>query len=71
MRYFCRLVTPVGGTVMEPFMGSGSTGKAAKLEGFDFIGIELDSNYYNMAIHRINHKPPTKTKMELTDLFDT
>lgn len=42
MRYLCRLVTPPGGTVLDIFMGSGSTGKAAVLEGFSFIGIELD-----------------------------
>jgi site-specific DNA-methyltransferase (adenine-specific) len=42
MKYLCRLVTPPGGTVLDPFMGSGSTGKAARQEGFDFIGIELD-----------------------------
>ena len=53
MRYLCRLVTPVGGKVMDPFMGSGSTGKAATLEGFDFIGIELDPEYALIAAARI------------------
>jgi site-specific DNA-methyltransferase (adenine-specific) len=43
MRYLCRLVTPRGGTVLDPFMGSGSTGKAAVLEGFNFIGIEREA----------------------------
>ena len=42
MRYLCRLVTPPGGLILDPFMGSGSTGKAAVLEGFRFIGIERD-----------------------------
>ena len=42
------------GVVVDPFMGSGSTGKAAKLEGFDFIGIEMDSNYYEIAKKRIS-----------------
>ncbi len=53
MRYLCRLVTPAGGVVMDPFMGSGSTGKAAALEGFRFIGIEMDPDYAAIAIARI------------------
>ena len=53
MRYLCRLVTQPGGTVLDPFMGSGSTGKAAKLEGFNFIGIERDPAYYLIAAQRI------------------
>ena len=53
MRYLCRLVTPPGGTVLDPFMGSGSTGKAAMLEGFDFIGIERDAEYVKIAEARI------------------
>ena len=59
MRYLCRLVTPPGGTVLDPFMGSGSTGKAAKLEGFDFVGIERDQDYFQIAQARIAavHKP--------------
>lgn len=55
MRYLCRLVTPKNGNVLDPFMGSGSTGKAAMLEGFDFIGIELSEDYLNIAEHRIKH----------------
>jgi hypothetical protein len=53
MRYLCRLVTPPGGTVLDPFMGSGSTGKAAMLEGFNFIGIERDPEYVKIAEARI------------------
>lgn len=53
MRYLCRLVTPPGGIILDPFMGSGSTGKAAKLEGFDFIGIERDESYFHIAKARI------------------
>jgi site-specific DNA-methyltransferase (adenine-specific) len=55
MRYLCRLVTPPGGTVLDPFMGSGSTGKAAMLEGFSFLGMELDDEYFKIAEARINH----------------
>ena len=53
MRYLCRLVTPPGGVVLDPFMGSGSTGKAAMLEGFRFIGCELSPEYAEIANKRI------------------
>jgi site-specific DNA-methyltransferase (adenine-specific) len=53
MRYLCRLVTPPGGIVLDPFMGSGSTGKAAMLEGFEFIGIEREASYHAIAEQRI------------------
>jgi len=53
MRYLCRLVTPPGGTVLDPFMGSGSTGKAALLEGFRLIGIEREAEYVEIARARI------------------
>ena len=53
MRYLCRLVTPPGGVVLDPFMGSGSTGKAAMLEGFHFVGIERDAEYLEIAKSRI------------------
>jgi site-specific DNA-methyltransferase (adenine-specific) len=55
MRYLCRLVTPPGGIVLDPFMGSGSTGKAAILEGFQFIGIERETEYLAIAEARISH----------------
>jgi len=55
MRYLCRLVTPPGGTVLDPFTGSGSTGKAAILEGFRFIGIEREAEYIEIARARIQH----------------
>jgi len=54
MRYLCRLVTPVGGVVLDPFAGSGSTGKAAVLEGFQFIGIEREPEYVDIARARIS-----------------
>jgi site-specific DNA-methyltransferase (adenine-specific) len=53
MRYLCRLVTPPGGLILDPFMGSGSTGKAALLEGFRFTGIELNPEYIEIARARI------------------
>jgi DNA modification methylase len=53
MRYLCRLVTQPGGVVLDPFMGSGSTGKAAVLECFRFVGIERDETYFEIAKRRI------------------
>jgi DNA modification methylase len=53
MRYLCRLVTPPNGTILDPFTGSGSTGKAAMLEGFQFIGIEREAEYVEIAKARI------------------
>ena len=58
MRYLCRLVTPPGGVVLDPFMGSGSTGKAAVLEGFRFIGCELSAEYLAIAEARIRAAQP-------------
>jgi site-specific DNA-methyltransferase (adenine-specific) len=53
MRYLCRLVTPPGGLIVDPFAGSGSTGKAAILEGFQFVGFELDPQYTAIANARL------------------
>ena len=58
MKYLCRLVTPKGGVVLDPFMGSGSTGMAAKDEGFDFIGIEKEQEYFEIASARIKVSSP-------------
>ena len=58
MKYLCRLVTPKGGVVLDPFMGSGSTGMAAKDEGFDFIGIEKEKEYFEIAEARIKVSSP-------------
>ena len=58
MRYLCRMVTPKGGTVLDPFMGSGSTGMAAKDEGFDFIGIEKEKEYFEICESRIKRFAP-------------
>jgi len=56
MLYLIKLVTPKGGTVLEPFMGSGSTGKAAVRGGYDFIGIEKEEEYYNISKQRIENE---------------
>jgi len=58
MQYLCRLVTPKNGTVLDLFMGSGSTGIAAKDEGFNFIGIEKDKEYFEIAGARIKSSSP-------------
>ena len=58
MKYLCRLVTPKNGTVLDPFMGSGSTGMAAKDEGFEFIGIEREKEYFEIAESRITRFAP-------------
>lgn len=49
MRYLCRLITPPSGLILDPFAGSGSTGKAAMLEGFSFVGIEMQEEYAAIA----------------------
>ena len=56
MAYLCRLITPTGGVVLDPYMGSGSTGKAAVREGFSFVGCELDTDYYEIATERVNNE---------------
>lgn len=55
MRYLLRMVTPPHGTALDPFLGSGSTGKAAMLEDFQFIGIERDPAYFAIACARLEH----------------
>lgn len=62
MRWLCRLVTPPGGTVLDPFCGSGSTGVAANAEGFDFIGIEREAEYVEIARRRIANVAPLFTQ---------
>ena len=58
MRYLCRLVTPPGGLVLDPFNGSGSTGKAAVLEGFRYLGLELNPEYVAISRARIDAALP-------------
>jgi DNA modification methylase len=65
MRYLCRLVTPPEGLVLDPFTGSGSTGKAAILEGFRFVGCELSSEYIEIARARIGHAAGQSRQKEL------
>ena len=67
MKYLCRLITPKGGTILDPFMGSGSTGMAAKEENFEFVGIEKEEEYFNIATARIES---VETKSTLEDFYD-
>ena len=53
MQYLCKLVTPPNGVILDPFMGSGSTGCAAVKEGFNFIGFDLSPEYVKIAEARI------------------
>jgi len=52
MRYLCRLITPPGGVILDPFVGSGSTLLAARSEGFKSIGIDIDPQYCDIAVNR-------------------
>jgi len=65
MRYLCRLITPPGGIVLDPFMGSGSTGKAAMAEGFRFIGIEREAEYIEIAQARISAEAEKPRQLSL------
>jgi len=65
MRYLCRLITPPGGTILDPFCGSGSTGKGATLERFNFIGIEQDADYVEIARARIAYVLEAERQLSL------
>jgi site-specific DNA-methyltransferase (adenine-specific) len=75
MAYLLRLVTPAGGVALDPFMGSGSTGKAAMREGFKFIGCEIDEQYAAIARARIEHEVSRQQELQAEsdqlDLFGT
>jgi DNA modification methylase len=79
MRYLCRLITPPNGLILDPFAGSGSTGKAAAIEGFRTILIEVDPDYCELAKRRVQEppslfnplprEPESESTMEQTTLF--
>lgn len=62
MRYLCRLITPSGGLILDPFLGSGTTGVAASRENFRFVGIERETDYFQICKKRLNYK---HTKVDL------
>jgi len=69
MRWLCRLVTLPGGLILDPFAGSGTTGCAAVLEGFDFIGLEREPEYVEIArarvAHWLKHKPAEQLGLDV------
>jgi site-specific DNA-methyltransferase (adenine-specific) len=64
MRYLIKLVTPKNGVVFDPFMGSGSTGIGALIEGFNFVGMEMDPGYFEIAKQRIGHSDQYKELLD-------
>jgi site-specific DNA-methyltransferase (adenine-specific) len=67
MQYLARLITPPNGIVLDPFCGSGTTGIACKLEGFEFVGMEQDPEYTKIAQARIeNYKEGKEIKQRET-----
>jgi len=68
-RYLCRLITPPQGIVLDPFAGSGSTGIAAKLEGFNYILIEKEQEYVDIDIARIKAWVKEEPAEEQENLF--
>jgi site-specific DNA-methyltransferase (adenine-specific) len=68
MQYLVKMITPPNGIVLDPFCGSGTTGVACKLDGFNFVGLEQDSDYSKIAEARINNtKVQTEKQMKLWD----
>jgi site-specific DNA-methyltransferase (adenine-specific) len=67
MRQLVRLVTPPGGLVLDPFTGSGSTGKAAILEGMQFVGVELTEEYLPIIEGRLSHAVQLKAELDAKD----
>ena len=67
MRWLCRLVTPPGGLILDPFAGSGTTGVAAVSEGFDFVGCEMEPEYATIAERRIAHAAERATAAKPDD----
>lgn len=68
MEWLVRLVTPPGGTVLDPFMGSGSTGKAARRQGLNFMGIEADKTFFQIAAERCGANDGSDFETALADL---
>jgi site-specific DNA-methyltransferase (adenine-specific) len=66
MQYLVKMITPPNGIVLDPFCGSGTTGVACKLDGFQFVGLEQDPEYFRIAEARINNTEVEKeTQLKL------
>jgi site-specific DNA-methyltransferase (adenine-specific) len=70
MRWLCRLVTPPGGTVLEPFAGSGTTIEAALIEGFSVIAVELEADHLPLILQRLS-KPMQQSLLGDFDLGES
>ena len=71
MRYLCKMITPPGGTILDPFAGSGSTGVAALSQGFKFIGIEAEKEYVEIAKRRIEHERSSRKNSQSEMAFES
>ena len=72
MQYLVKMITPPNGIVLDPFCGSGTTGIACKIEGFQFVGMEQDPEYSKIAEARINnYKENEKTKKQESPIKQT
>lgn len=67
MSYLIKLVTPPGGIVLDPFTGSGTTGVSAIKEGFSFIGVEQNEEYFKIAQARLDHEEKIKSGNDTTE----
>jgi site-specific DNA-methyltransferase (adenine-specific) len=74
MRWLVRLATPAGGTVLDPFAGSGTTLEAARLEGFDVVGIEREAEYLPLIrarLDRVEQQPANEPDQGVLDFGDS
>ena len=71
MQYLVRMITPPNGTVLDPFSGSGTTGVACKIDGFNFVGLELSEEYAKIAQQRIDTFVEEKEFIDNCKIFES
>ena len=71
MQYLVRMITPPNGTVLDPFSGSGTTGVACKIDGFNFVGLELSEEYAKIAQARIDVFVEEKELIDNCKIFES